>query len=76
MNKPQLIRQVMALPPAERHELAEALWDSIERELPTDDEDTREAIALALRRDQELRDNPALGMSHEEVMAAARKALK
>lgn len=76
MNKPQLIRQVMALPPAERHELAEALWDSIERDLPVDDEDTRAALALAQRRMEELRSGKVQALTHGQVMEMARRSLK
>jgi putative addiction module component (TIGR02574 family) len=74
MTTEQLIADAMALPLAERVSLAQALWESIDAGLP--DEDERAAIAEAIRRDQELSSGRVAGRTHEEVMQAARKALK
>ena len=63
----------MALPLEERVGLAEALWQSIGQGLTAGSE--REAIGQASRRDAELTSGAAIGRSHEEVMAAARRAI-
>ena len=73
MSTQQLSREAMALHLAERATLAQALWASIDAGLPAEDE--RSAIADALRRDAELTAGTVTGRTHEEVMAAARRAL-
>ena len=73
MSAQQLTAEAMALPLAERASLAQALWESIEDGLVETEE--RAAVADALRRDAELESGAATGSAHEEVMAAARKAI-
>lgn len=63
----------MALPLPERVSLAQALWKSIDADLA--DADERVAVREAARRDQELSSGAVAGRTHEEVMAAARRAL-
>ncbi len=74
MSTEQLIADAMALPLAERVSLAQALWESIDGELP----DTEERVASneAIRRDEELSLGKVTGRTHEEVMQAARRALE
>jgi putative addiction module component (TIGR02574 family) len=74
MGNPQLIQKVMALPPAERQELAEALWASLDS-APLDD-DERAIVAEAARRAKELDRHPEIALSHEEVMRELRRSLK
>ena len=62
----------MALPLAERVSLAQALWESINSDLP--DGDGRAAVDEAIRRDEELSSGKVTGRSHDEVMKAARRA--
>ena len=69
----QLTEQVMALPLAERVDLAEALWQSIGEGLRAGGE--QEAIEQATRRDAELTSGAVSGRTHEEVMQAARRAI-
>ncbi|HZF08306.1 MAG TPA: addiction module protein [Thermoanaerobaculia bacterium] len=69
-----LTQQVMALPLAERVALAEALWESIDVPAEVDHEE-RQALEDALRRDQELSDGAVEPRTHEQVMAAARRAI-
>ncbi len=69
----QLTEQVMALPLAERVDLAEALWQSIGEELRAAGE--REGVEQAARRDAELTSGAASGRAHKEVMKAARRAI-
>jgi len=69
----QLTELVMALPLAERVDLAETLWRSIGEELRTGGE--HEAIEQAARRDAELTSGAAAGQTHEEAMQAARRAI-
>lgn len=71
----QLTEQVMALPLAERVDLAEALWQSIGEGLQAHAGGEREAIEQAARRDAELTSGAASGRTHEEVMQAARRAI-
>ena len=67
MEPRQLAEQLMALPLAERVDLAEALWQSIGEE--------QEAITLARCRDAELASGSAPGRTHNEVMKAAQLAI-
>jgi putative addiction module component (TIGR02574 family) len=69
----QLTELVMALPLAERIDLAEALWQSIGEGLRAGEEG--EAIEQAARRDAELTSGAASARTHEEVMQAARRAI-
>jgi len=62
----------MALPLAERVSLAQALWQSINLDLPDGNEPT--ALDVAIRRDQELSSGKVTGRSHDAVMKAARRA--
>ena len=62
----------MALPLAERVDLAQALWQSIDDGLRAGEE--WEAIQHAARRDAELASGATRGRSHEEVMREARRA--
>ena len=74
MSTEQLLADAMALPLAERVALAQALWESIDSGLP--DADERAAVREAIRRDEELASRKVAGRTHEEVMEAARRALK
>jgi len=74
MTTEQLIAEAMALPLAERVSLAQALWESIETGLP--DTDERASVKEAIERDEELSSGKVTGRTHEEVMQAARRALK
>lgn len=69
----QLTELVMALPLAERVDLAETLWRSIGEELRAGGE--HEEIEQAARRDAELTSGAAAGQTHEEAMQAARRAI-
>ena len=74
MSTDKLIADAMALPLPERVSLAQALWESIDAGLAAADEHA--AVAEAIRRDTELSSGLATGRTHEEVMQAARRALK
>lgn len=74
MPDQELTAAAMALPLSERVLLAQALWESIDAQLAHCDEDA--ALHDALRRDEELASGQVAGRSHEEVMEAARRALK
>ena len=74
MTTEQLIADAMALPLAERVSLAQALWESIETGLP--DTDERAAVKEAIQRDKDLSSGKVTGRTHEEIMQAARRALK
>jgi hypothetical protein len=74
MTTQQLITEALALPLAQRIELAQTLWESIDCGLP---EVAPEAAILdAVRRDAELTSGTIVGRTHAEVMAAARQSLK
>ncbi len=73
----QIADQALALPAAERIELAQKLWESLtdaERNALIGDES--ETIELAKKRDAELSDGSDPGCSHEDVMESARKSLE
>jgi putative addiction module component (TIGR02574 family) len=74
MSTEQLIADAMALPLAERVSLAQALWESIDGEVP--DTEVHAAVAEANQRDDELSSGKVTGRTHEEVMQAARRALE
>jgi len=74
MSTEQLIADAMALPLSERVSLAQALWQSIDSDLPEADE--RAAVKEAIRRDKELSSGLVAGRTHEEVMEAAQRALE
>lgn len=74
MPDPSLTERLLALPLDDRIELAEVLWQSIGEGLRSGTE--AEAIADARRRDAELTTGAVTGRSHEEVMNAARRAIR
>ena len=73
MSTQQLTIKAMALPISERVSLAQALWQSIDAGLEAVKD--REALAEAIRRDEEISSGVVQGRTHEEVMLAARRAL-
>ena len=77
MSTNQLTAKALALPLKQRIGLAQALWLSIDRRLPAQLDGT-EATALiaSRRRDEELASGDVVGRTHQQVMAAARKALR
>ena len=71
MDLNSLTSQAMSLPPEQRFELAQRLWESVEGQL---DED--EALFAEIeRRCAEIDSGAATTYSHEEVMRDAKKAL-
>ena len=77
MSNEELTQKVLALPLPDRIDLAQALWQSID-ETGEDDGNTEERKALeqAKRRDRELATGMVEGRSHQQVMEAARRALR
>jgi putative addiction module component (TIGR02574 family) len=73
MSTQELTAEAMALSLAERASLAQALWESIEGDLPSADPDS--ALREAIRRDDELSSGAVSGRTHEEVMQAARRSI-
>jgi hypothetical protein len=77
MSTNQLTAKALALPLKQRVGLAQTLWRSIERDLPATLDGTETgALAAARRRDEELGAGRVVGRTHQQVMAAARKALR
>jgi putative addiction module component (TIGR02574 family) len=66
-----LTTQALALPPQQRVELAQRLWDSVEGQI----DDNEELFAEIDRRDAEIESGAVQTFSHEEVMRDARKVL-
>jgi putative addiction module component (TIGR02574 family) len=66
--------EALKLTADERIKLAQTLWDSFAEAPP--DVDERQAVADAKRRDRELDSGAVRPRSHEQVMRAARRALK
>jgi putative addiction module component (TIGR02574 family) len=62
----------LALPPEERADLAEILWESVLPEFQADTEYSDFAAELR-RRDEEMTNDPASCYTHEEVMAHAKR---
>ena len=73
MSTKQLTAEAMALPLAEKVSLAQALWESIEAGLP--DASEQASVREAVSRDRELSEGTVVGVSHEEAMKAARRAI-
>ncbi len=73
MSNEQLTQEAMSLPISERIALAQSLWESIEQEIPDDDEQA--VIDEAIRRDNELTSGADQGCSYEEAIEAARRAI-
>ncbi len=73
MSTQQLTTEAMALPISERVSLAQTLWQSIDPGLAVAKD--REALAEAIRRDEELSSGVVQGRTHEEVMRVARHAV-
>ena len=73
MSTQQLTVEAMALPISERVSLAQALWQSINAGLEA--AKNSEALAEAIRRDDEISSGAVQGRTHEEVMRAARRAI-
>ena len=67
MTTQQLTTEALALPLAQRIELAQTLWESIDCGLP--EFAPEEAIRDAVRRDTELTSGTVVGRTHAEVMA-------
>jgi putative addiction module component (TIGR02574 family) len=70
-NLDALTTQALALPPEQRFELAQRLWESVG---PTPELD-EELIAEIERRDAEIESGATRTYSHEEVMRDAKKAI-
>jgi putative addiction module component (TIGR02574 family) len=76
-NYMELETDVLALPIAERCRLAQRLWESLddsEMSSPTTAE--AELVAAVRRRDEELSSGSVQGLSHDEVLKAARDAIR
>lgn len=77
MSNEELTRKALALPLSDRIDLAQALWHSIE-ELAADEDnpEERKALEQARKRDRELASGAVEGRTHQQVMEAARRALR
>ena len=77
MRDEQLTQHLLTLPFAQRVDLAQALWQSINQGLDAGAEDEEhEAVTQAKTRDAELTADASAGRSHQEVMEAARRDLR
>lgn len=74
MSTQQLTAEAMALPLPERVALAQELWRSIEDGAV--DADEQAVLQEAARRDEELSSGAVGGRSHEDVLAAAMRAIR
>ncbi len=73
MSKEEVALLAKSLPLRDRVALAQELWQQIDHELLESNEDL--AVKEALVRDAELESGKVVGRSHEDVMAAARRAI-
>lgn len=76
MSEEELTEKVLSLPLPERIHLAQALWQSIDDEPDPGSDEERNALEMAKKRDQELSSGSVEGRSHQQVMEAARRALR
>jgi putative addiction module component (TIGR02574 family) len=72
MSITQIKELVLALPPEERADLAEILWESVLPEFQPDTEYADFAAELR-RRDEEMSNGSVPCYTHEEVMAHAKR---
>ena len=70
----QILDHALLLPIAERVELAQRLWDSVDA--PADPAYEAEVLGIAERRLWELRNGTAREVSHDDVMETARKIIE
>jgi len=72
----QLTQEALSLPLDDRLQLAQRLWASLQPSPDATVEDQeREALDLADRRDADLESGSVEGVSHADAMAKARKSL-
>ena len=72
----QLTQEALSLPFDDRMQLAQRLWASLQPSPDATVEDQeREALDLADRRDADLESGSVEGVSHADAMAKARKSL-
>ncbi len=75
MSIAQIKELALALPVEQRVDLAQLLWSSLDNHPPDVSKD-EEAFRKELnRRDDEMSADPSIGLTHEEVMAEARRQL-
>jgi len=77
MSNEELTQKALALSLPDRVSLAQTLWESIDGS--PDSEATaeeREAVEQAKKRDRELASGAVSGRSHQQVMEAARRAIR
>ena len=75
MSREQLTAAALALPPDERAELAQTLWESIQQGEAERREVAEAALVTVRCRAAAHRSGEATGRPREEVMAAARRAI-
>ncbi len=76
MQIQELLAQAMSLPSEDRRFIAEAVWDTVDKDLPNAWADEATIATEVERRYEEFRAKGKKGLSHEEVFAAARAVLK
>ena len=74
MSSQQIIQDAVALPLAERFHLAQELWQSLDAGIR--DTDASSALSEAILRDEELTAGRVAARSHQDVMVAARRAIR
>lgn len=74
MTVQQIISEALALPVAQRAELLQALWESLDQALPQ--HTAGDVICDARKRDAQLTNGEVVGRTHEDVMASARMSLQ
>jgi len=76
-NYLELETDVLALPIAEGCRLAQRLWESLDdSEMSSQTSAEAELVAAVRRRDEELSSGRVQGLPHDEVLRAARDAIR
>ncbi|MCG8586810.1 MAG: addiction module protein [Pirellulales bacterium] len=73
LSRDEIEKRALELPLNQRLELAQRLWDSVEP--PSSFMEDKGAVQEALRRNAEIEAGLVKGVSHEEVMQNARRAI-
>ena len=74
MSIEEIAAEALRLPPRQRAQLAESLWESLSNPLDTSGQmDDGAALALARERDQQIEDGTVSPLLHDEMMDRLRR---
>ena len=76
MNSSELLTELMSLPAAQRLEIAQKVWASLEDvDLPTSGDSASETLPVARKRDAEMSAGSVEARDHDDVMEHAQRSI-